>query len=84
MLPEQDTGDDEPGDHKEDVHTHIASAQAWDMSVKQNDEHHCHSSKTLDVGTELAILGCGTRFVPRGLVAQVSWRYVVTNYHLGC
>jgi hypothetical protein len=83
MLPEQDTCNHEPGNHKEDVHAHIAAAETRDVSVKQHDESDRHSSQTLDVGTKLPILGCGTRFVTRGLAYEVRRRRCVANYHLG-
>ena len=67
MLSEQDTRDHEPGDHKEDVHAHIAATETRDMSVEQDDERDRHCSQTLDVGAKLPILGCGTRLVTRAL-----------------
>ena len=61
-----ETGDDEPRDHEEDVHTDVAAADPGESCVVEDHQQHGDGSETLDVGPELPVARGGSRFVPPG------------------
>ena len=50
-------GDEEPGDHEEDVHAHVPAGEGLDPGVEQHHEHHRDRPQPLDVGAEAGFAG---------------------------
>ena len=71
-LPEEDTGDDEPGNDEEDIDADIATAKARYVGVKEDDKENGDGAETLDVGTKWPVTRCGPGFVAGGRVAVGS------------
>jgi hypothetical protein len=48
-LGEQDPGDQEAGDHEEDVHADVTAGERADAGVAQHHEQHRHRAQALDI-----------------------------------
>ena len=62
-FAEEDAGDDEAGDHEEDVDADVAAGQGGEPGMEQHDQEHGDSAETFDVGPERPVFGGGARFV---------------------
>ncbi len=54
-FPQQHAGDDEAGDHEEDIDSDVAAGDPGGTGVVEDDEHHGHCPEPLDVGAEAPI-----------------------------
>ena len=68
-LPEEDAGDDEPGNDEEDIDADVATGKSRYAGVKEDDQENGDGADPLDVGSKLPVTRRGPGFVAGGRVA---------------